>query len=340
VTAATSTGTVNLTARNKGLAGNDIDVRMAYLGTAGGESVPAGVGVTVTAMASGATNPTLTSGLTALGDQGFDFIVTSLTDSTSLNAIQALLADSTGRWSSTQQLYGHAFAASRGTAGAAASLCSGRNDQHLTIVAYNDSPTPSWAWAAGFAGRAANSLRDDPALPLQYLAVAGVLAPPIASRFTMPVRNSTLLYSGATTWFVDANGAVTIENMVTTYVTNAQGAPDNSYLEIETMFTLMYVMRFLRGRVQTKFSRVKLAADGVRLLPNSNVVTPNVIRADIIAAYRELEEAGFVQKSAAFAAGLIVEKDATNPNRVNVLWPGTLIDQLRQFAMLIQFRLI
>jgi len=340
VTATVTTGTVNLTARNKGLAGNDIDIRMAYLGTAGGEVVPAGVGATITGMSGGATNPVLTSGLTALGDQGFDFIVSSLTDSTSLDAIKAFLADSTGRWSSLQQIYGHAFAAYKGTAGAAASFCAGRNDQHLTVIPYNDSPSPSWEWAAALAGQAAASLRLDPAQPLQYLAVAGVLAPPIASRYTLSVRNSTLLYSGATTWFVDGNGAVTIENMVTTYVTNNQGAPDNSYLEIETMFTLVYVLRFLRNRVQLKFSRVKLAADGVRLLPNSNVVTPAVIRADLIAAYRELEEAGFVQKSGAFAAGLIVEKDATNPNRVNVLWPGTLINQLRQFATLIQFRLI
>lgn len=340
VTGVNTTGTVALTARNKGLAGNDIDLRLAFRGSAAGEVMPAGVSIAITAMSGGATNPSLTTPIANLGDKGFDFIVTSITDTTSLNALQTLLSDTNGRWSPLQQKYGHAFAAVRNTAGSLATLGAGRNDQHLTIVGFTDSPMPEWVWASAFAAVAAASLREDPALPLQYLGVQGILAPPIASRFPIATRNTTLLFSGITTWFVDANGLVTIENMVTTYVTNAQGNADNSYLEIETMFTLMYVLRFMRARVQTKFSRVKLASDGTRLLPGSNVVTPSTIRADLIAAYRELEGNGFVQNSAAFAANLVVEKDGTNPNRVNVLWPGTLIDQLRVFAMLVQFRLI
>jgi phage tail sheath gpL-like len=65
-----------------------------------------------------------------------------------------------------------------------------------------------------------------------------------------------------------------------------------------------------------------------------------MIRAELIAQYRELEAAGYVQNADAFKAGLIVEQNATNPNRVDVLWPGTLIAQLRIFAVLAQFRLI
>lgn len=339
VTATATTGTVALTARNKGLVGNDIDIRVAYRGTAGGEAVPAGLALAVTAMSGGATNPSLTAALAALGDQEFDFIACSLTDSAAIAALAGLLSDTTGRWSPFQQIYGGAFVSHRGSAGTVAATASAINNQHICTVPYNDSPSPPWVWASAFMGAAAGSLRNDPALPLQYLPVAGVLAPPVGSRFPLTVRNSTLLYSGCSTWTADQTGAVTIENMVTTYVTNAQGNPDNSYLELETLYTLVYVLRFMRARVQTKFARVKLAADGVRLPPESSVVTPATIRADVIAAYRELADGGFVQKVDDFAANVVVEKDATNPNRVNVLWPGTLINQLRQFAMLAQFRL-
>ena len=38
------------------------------------------------------------------------------------------------------------------------------------------------------------------------------------------------------------------------------------------------------------------------------------------------------------AKNIIVEQNAKNPNRVDVLWPGTLINQLRVFALLNQFR--
>lgn len=339
VTAAVAGAVVTLTAVNKGLVGNELDLRTNHLGAAGGEVTPAGLGVAIVAMSGGATNPSLTAALTALQDTAFDFIVCSLTDATSLAAIAALLSDSTGRWSWSSQVYGHCFVAYRGTAGAAAAFATGLNNQHISCIGFTDSPSPAWRWAAAFAGAAAVSLRADPGVPLQYLTVAGILAPPLASRFSLTTRNATLLTGGVSTWTVDATGAVVIENMVTTYVANAQGQADDSYLEVESLFLLMFVLRRLAGVVSAKYGRVKLASDGVRLLPGSNVVTPSIIRADIIAAYRQLEAEGMVQNSTAFSAGLVVEKDATNPNRVNVLWPGVLVNQLRTFALLAQFRL-
>lgn len=336
----TTASKVNITAVNKGECGNDIDIRLNYKGSAGGENTPTGVTATIVAMSGGATNPVLTTALGNLLDTAFDFIVCSLTDATSLAAIASLLSDAAGgRWSWTSQVYGHCWIAKRATAGTLASFASALNNQHLTCVGFNDSPTPSWKWAAGFAGADAVSLRADPGVPQQYLTVAGIMAPPLQSRFGLTVRNNTLLYGGVSTWTVDASGNVVIENIITTYVTNAQGEPDNSYLEVETLFLLMYVLRFLNNVVQTKYARVKLAADGTRVFPGSNVVTPQIIKADIIAAYRELESLGMVQESDVFAANLVVEKDATNPNRVNVLFPGILIDQLRTFALLFQFRL-
>lgn len=339
VTASANAGNVTVTADNKGETGNDIDIRLNYRGWAAGELVPAGLSVVITAMSGGATNPSLTTGLAALLDQEFDFIACALTDSTALTALAGLLSDTSGRWAWSTQVYGHAWIAKRGTAGTLASFAAAINNQHVSCIGFNDSPSPPWVWAAATMGAAAVSLRGDPGLPLQFLTVAGVVPPPLASRFPLSIRNSTLLYSGVSTWTVDVSGAVVVENVITTYLTNAQGRADNSYLQVETLYTLAYVLRSLRDRVLTTFGRKKLAVNGTRLLPGSNVVTPNTIRADLIAGYRELEAAGFVQNSAAFARDLIVEIDDRNPNRVNVLWPGTLIGQLRTFALLAQFRL-
>lgn len=341
VTATAAAAVVNLTAKNAGTCGNDLDVRVNYLGTSGGETMPAGLSVvTVPNLSVGSINPSLTIALANLQDTSFDFIVCSLTDAASMAAIAALLSDTApGRWSYATQVYGHCFIAARGTAGQLATLASGLNNQHVSCIGYADSPTPPWRWAAALAGAAAVSLRLDPGVPLQYLTLAGVLAPPLASRFNLSIRNSTLLYAGVTTWTADPSNTVTLENVITTYVTNAAGQADDSYLEVETLFLLMYVLRTLRGMVTTKFGRVKLAADGVRVSPGSNVVTPSTIRAEIIAAYREMEADGMVQSSDAFAAGLVVQKSTTNPNRVDVLLPAVLINQLRVFAALVQFRL-
>lgn len=338
VTAAAAAGVVTLTAKNRGECGNDIDIRFNYLGLRGGETLPAGLTVAIVGMSGGAINPSVTAGLANLNDEPFDFIVCALTDAASLTAIAALLNDSTGRWSWAVQTYGHCFIARRGTAGTLAGFATGLNNQHLTCIGYSDSPSPPWVWAAAIAGASAVSLRDDPGVPLQFLTVAGVLAPPLASRFNQTIRNNTLLYGGVSTWTVDATNTVVIENLITTYVTNAQGDADDSYLQVEDLFVLMYILRRMRDVVQLKYARRKLADDGARPAPGSNVVTPSTIRADIIAAYGELEVEGMVQQSAAFAANLIVEKNAQNPNRVDVLWPAVIINQLRVFALLAQFR--
>lgn len=337
-TAAASTSTVTLTADNKGLVGNDIDIRFNKQGAAGGEVLPTGLTATITAMASGATNPTLTTALGNLLDMPFDFIACAFTDTTSMDAIKAFLNDSTGRWSWQQQVFGHAFYAYRGTWASLTTFGTARNNQHESVMGFNDSPTPSWQWAAAVAAVTAVSVRADPGIPMQTVALTGVSAPPLQSRFNLSQRN-TLLYDGVSTFTVADDGTVAIENLITTYQTNAFGQPDNSYLEIETMFLLAYVLRRLRTLVTSKYARVKLAADGTRFAPGSAIVTPKIIKADQIAEYRQMEYEGYVQGSDIFAQALIVEQNASNPNRVDVLWPGTLINQLRIFALLAQFRL-
>lgn len=338
VTAVAAAGVVTVTAKNKGAHGNDIDMRLNYLGTAGGESTPTGMALTIAAMSGGTGTPSLDDALDNLGDKAFDFIVNPYTDTTSLDSVKTLLSDSTGRWSYAEQLYGHSLGTYFGTYGQCTAAGELRNNQHESLVGVYDSPSTPCQWTAAIWGAAAVSLRNDPGRPLQTLTVAGILAPPLASRFTLTERNN-LLHSGISTTTVSSDGTVQLENIITTYQTNSYGDADDSYLEIETMFLLMYVTRYLSNVVTTKYARMKLAADGTKFAAGAAIVTPNTIRAELIAQYKTLEYNGYVQDSAGFAAGLIVEQNSSNPNRVDVLWPGVLIDQLRIFALLNQFRL-
>ncbi|WP_036018270.1 phage tail sheath subtilisin-like domain-containing protein [Paraburkholderia mimosarum] len=338
VSAAAAAGIVTLTALNKGPCGNGIDLRLNYYGTPAGEVLPPGLKVTIAPMTGGATAPDLTAALDALGDQTYDYIVCPYSDPISLDALKNFMDDINGRWSWQQMLYGHVFAAAAGTLGGLVAIGTARNDPHASIMGFNDSPTPAYLWAASLAGACAVSLRADPATPVQTLPLIGVLPPPVQSRFTLSERNS-LLYDGIATFTVADDGTVAIENLITTYQKNAYGQPDDSYLEVETLYTLAALLRHLASVVTSRYGRVKLADDGTRFAAGSNIVTPNIIRADLIAAYQEDEYNGLVQDSSVFAKELIVERNATNPNRVDVLWPGILIDQLRIFALLAQFRL-
>lgn len=259
-------------------------------------------------------------------------------DTTSLDAVKTAWDDQTGRWAWTRQLYGHVFGAKRGTVSALSTFGNGRNDPHISLMGYNDSPTPPWEWAAAFAAQAAKSLRADPARPLQTLPLVGVLAAPVSSRFTMSERH-ILLFDGVATHLTAKDGTVCIERAVTTYQRNAFGQTDPSYLDVETLATLAYIIRRLRSVVTTRFARHKLANDGTNFGAGQAIVTPKIIKAFLIAEYSAMEALGIVENMEAFKAALVVERDLNDPNRVNVLYPPDLVNQLRVFAVLAQFRL-
>jgi phage tail sheath gpL-like len=156
-------------------------------------------------------------------------------------------------------------------------------------------------------------------------------------RFLLTERQS-LLNTGIATSYV-AGGLLRVERAITTYQKNTWSQPDPSYLDSETLHQSAYIIRYLRNRITQKYPRHKLANDGTRFGAGQAIVTPNVIRGELLAAYSDMELDGIVENAKAFAAALIVERDTNNPNRVNVLLPPDYVNQLRVFALLNQFRL-
>lgn len=333
-------GTLMLEAVHAGAIGNEIDVRLNYLDTMGGQSTPQGITIEFQSneLSGGVSNPGIENALSNLGDTTFDFIVCPFVDTASLNALDSFLGMQSGRWSWSQQLYGSYFAVNSGTFGDQTTLGATRNSPYGSILGVYDSPTPSWLIAAQMVGAIVQSLKNDPGRPLQTLPILGMFAPQTADRFQLTERN-TLLFNGISTYSVGDDGTCRVEAIITTYQKNAFGSPDNSYLKIETMYLLAYILRYMKTRITSKYSRMKLAANGTRFAQGSAIVTPNIIRADVIAAYQELEFNGYVQDADSFSKALIVEQNTENPNRIDVLWPGTLINQLNVFALLAQFKL-
>lgn len=342
VTASVASAVVTLTCKWKGQTGNDISVLDSFRGSAGGQSLPAGVTLTYSGsgfLTAGATNPTLTgNAITAMGDDEYDFVIHPYTDSTSLDAFATEYNDVAGRWAWSRQVYGHCYTALRGTLSALTTAGGLRNDPHHTIAAIdNDCPTPCWEYAAAYGGANSAALQVDVARPTQTLALNGVLVPRAGKRFLLTERQSLLNYGIATSYV--AGGYVRVERAITTYQKNTWGQSDPSYLDSETLHTLAEVTRRLRNRITQKYPRHKLANDGTRFGAGQAIVTPSVARGELIAEYADMEELGLVENQALFTKYLIVERDSGNPNRLNVLLPPDLVNQLRIFAMLNQFRL-
>ena len=335
VTASASTSTVTVTARHKGECGNDIDLRFNYYGEAGGERYPAGVVVAITAMSGGTTNPDIATALNVLPDEIYDYFIVPYTDTSNVGKLETELND---RWGPLQMLEGLAFAARQGTVSNLSTYGAARNNPNMTILGYNGSPSPSYLWASAYGAQAAYYLAIDPARPLQTLPLIGILPPAEASRFTQSERN-TLLYDGIATFTVSRAGQVQIERAISTYQTNASGAQDPSYLDIESRATLTYLRQSARHRVMTKYERHKLMNDGVRYDSGQHIVTPGKVRMELIALYSEWQAAGLVENIEQFKQELIVERNASDPNRLDALLPPDLANQLRVFAGQVAFLL-
>lgn len=330
VTATSALGVVTLTARHKGECGNTLDLRVNYYT---GEALPSGLACAIVAMNGGTTNPDISSAIAAMGQEWWNAIVMPYTDSANLADLEAEL---TLRWGPTRMTDGIAYAAYRGTQSATATFGATRNHQSVTYMGTGIAPQPPYIWAAVYAGVAAASLTIDPARPLQTLQLPGILPPAIADRWTID-EHDVLLKKGVATFMIDAGGNVLIERAVTSYQKNSFGVADPSYLDINTPATLSYIRYATRARITQKFPRFKLANDGTRFGAGQAIVTPNIIRAELIALFREMESAGLVENFDQYKADLIVERDANDPNRVNVLSSPDLVNQFRIFAEQIQF---
>ncbi|MFN0745371.1 phage tail sheath subtilisin-like domain-containing protein, partial [Escherichia coli] len=246
--------------------------------------------------------------------------------------------DTSGRWSYARQLYGHVYTAKIGTLSELVNAGDQFNQQHITLAGYEkETQTPADELAASRTARAAVFIRNDPARPTQTGELVGMLPAPKGKRFTM-TEQQTLLSHGVATAYVES-GVLRIQRDVTTYRKNAYGVADNRYLDSETLHTSAYVLRKLKSVITSKYGRHKLASDGTRFGPGQAIVTPAVIKGELLATYRQLERAGIVENYELFKQYLVVERDASDPNRLNTLFPPDYVNQLRVFAVVNQFRL-
>ncbi len=333
VTASPAAAVVTLTQRNAGLSGNDYDVRHSFND---GEALPAGVGLAIVAMSGGATNPTLTSLIAAMGDQWFQIWSHPYTDATSLTAIENELSS---RFGPMRQIDGVAITSAVGSHATLTTLGNTRNSQHSSIIAQPGANplTPPMEFAAEAAAIIAFYGAIDPARPFQTLAMTNAILPAEGDLFTDDERNM-LLFDGIATTRAGVN-QVQIERPITTYQTNAIGAPDTAYLDVNTLLTLLYLRYSWRVRIQTRYPRHKLASDGARIGPGQAVMTPKLGRAEAVSWFRDMEDLGLVENFDDFKANLVVERNQQDVNRLDVLLPPDLINQLIVTAAKIQFRL-
>lgn len=324
-------GAMPLTALNKGQVGNDLLIGVSDQSS---DYASAGLTLAIVQPKGGTQNPSsLATALLALGSKPFDFIACPYTDVSSLAALKAFMSDATGRWSWNEMVFGHVYSAIRGTLGTVTTFGGSVNDEHLSVMPIADSPASPLRWAAEVAASAAVKCRADPALPITQMPLT--VAPPSSGNVWSFTEQNSLLYEGMSVFSVADDGTVSILRMITTYQTNAAGAPDDSYLDVETLNTLAYVIRDLRT-FQQPYLAMKLVSDTTRIPGGSGCINAPVVRQGLIGRYRFLETAGYVQNSANFAAAIVVQNKGGGQLAESL--PIDVANQVRTIPMLIQFR--
>jgi phage tail sheath gpL-like len=342
VTAVAAAGTVNLTADNKGTLGNAIPLGLNLRGTLGGESTPAGITVAITAMSGGAGDPSLATLPAILGNQGFDFICNPWETTTQYAFTATLMNDAAGRWSYSNALYGHIFSAKADTVTNLLALGGALNDQHLAIFGVaagaGGVATPGYVVAAAVTAACAVQLQAMPNRPLQTVTVQGIMGEQPGAAFSFS-QEQALLTTGIAVLRGNPDGSVQIVRAVTTYQTNSYGQSDQSYLDTETMFSLMAFTRRLKARITQEFPRALLVQDGTKVGFGVPAISPSIAKGVLVAEYAAMEMEGLVQNTDAFEAGLVVDINADDPSRLDVLVDPYFVSGLRIFATLVQFHL-
>ena len=324
-TSTVSTDTVTLTARHAGALMSDIDINVPQL--AGGNAFLNGAAsrLTVATTTPGAGSPDLSTGLAALGDDPFDWIVSPFSDSTNIGRYNSLLSDVSGRWAWMSQLYGHVFYPLTDTISNLTTHGLAQDSRHITVLprpASASIPQPAWSWAAGLVARIVPWLADgangNVSRNQTGLNVEGISPPRDRSKwYGYPTRDA-FLRSGVSTFAVDKAGRVLIDKIITTQRTTL-GVPDSTFRDIQTIGQLVYSLRTFRTALTIEHGQKAIADDNPGNV--GAISTPRDIAATFMHTYRELVLRGVLENDEQAGKMLQVKRNADNPNRVDIYAP-------------------
>lgn len=324
-------GTTTVTAIDKGTHGNQIDLRLNYNQ---GDILPAGLACTVTAMSGGTGTIDLTSAIAAIGDTWFNTIVVWLKDSTNIGRLETFLL---GQWGPMVMKDGLCYFAGTGTKSNQESDTTGRNSPFSVYMGGGQSPTPAWVFATDAA--MVDATEPDAGRPRGQVLMPNCLPPAPGLSFVWADRN-TMLGEGISTYTV-SSGQVFTERLITTYQKTPANVADTSYMRVETMRTLAFMRFTFRTKIQLKYFRYKLAADGTTFDPSQKIATPKTITATAVAWGQDMIDAGLMFDKAAFVQALQgqVQFNPSDPDRVDLVLTPQLIRQFNTLAGQISFLL-
>lgn len=326
---------VTLTARQKGTIGNQIFIGHSQLP---GERPPAGITITVTPMSGGASDPSYTNSITAMGDTQYNTVVGGIANGV---ATTALVTEMETRWGPMSQLDGVLFAAYADTRANLTTLGNSYNSGMFVLPGLETSAVMQapWETAAKVAAYSALRAQTLPSLALTGQTIKGGYAAKRGNRFTFDQRNTLLSDGVATLRAAGTTSGLQIERLVTTYQKNSQNMTDTALQDLTNVRTLSAMRYSFRARMASRFGQTLLASDGGVIPSGLPIITPSIARAEVIALAEQWVDLGWMEGASMpqFKAELQVERSAVDPNRLDFLIPPDLMNNLLVSAAKISF---
>ena len=334
VVATLSTATVTFTAKNAGVCGN---TGRLELNPDEGDVTPAGVAMTITQASGGSTDPALTSLITAMASSDVRWWGVGLTDDTSMDALDAEALD---RWSATRALRNHIWSCYVASVSDLTTWSGSRNSPHQTTFGILAPPNPSWEIAAAIAGAEIKRIRAHPATPHTGAKLVNRLGeampgPVIASRFS-PTENNTLGIAGVATLTVDTYGQLQLGPCVTHYKTDGSAVADTTLRWTNTLAQLLYVIDDLESSTR-QYAEGKILVDDASVVePGTPVVDETLMRAHLVGRYGVLVRQAIADDLTGFIRDLLVQRNVSDANRLDILYPLDVTNQTNVVAVLLR----
>lgn len=332
VTASANTNVVTLTAKWVGLSANGITVRQDINSTdAAGE--PGGVTVIIAAMSGGSADPSIATALTNLGGTWYTWVICPYNADASLDLLEA--AGAARIDPGVKKPFAGVVGYNDTRANYLTWLAS-RNSPWTTSVPVEGSPNHPAEIAAAAVGVCAVSANSEPARPFRTLPLTGILGG-TASPWTYAEANAVEAAGGSWT-YDDGSGTIRIKDLLTTYVTNALGAVDESWRYTVTITNVQAKIYSLdQTFLSAPFDRA-VVVDDAAVTGKEFAVSPKRVKGYIIQLIdQQWIPNAWSKNRDDIVAGIVVEINASNPGRIDVLVPDVIAVGLRIMAVKYQW---
>lgn len=332
VSAAVVSNVVTVTPRWVGLSANGINLAKD-IGSGDASAEPTGVGVAIVALGGGSADPDITTALANFGGTWYTWVVCPYNAAASLTILEAAGV------ARIDPGVKRPFAGVVGYNDTRANFLTwleSRNSPWSTAVPVEGSPNLPAEIAAAAVGSCAVSAQSEPARPFRTLALPGVVAG-AAAPWTYAQRNAVEA-AGGTSTYVDAGGIVRIHDLVTTYVTNALGAVDESWRFTVTITNVQAKIYSLDQLfLSAPFDRAVVVDDDA-VTGKAFAVSPKRVKAYIIDLIdRQWIPEAWSKERDTIVAGIVCEINQANPGRIDVLVPDIIAVGLRIMAVKYQW---